>query len=95
MMAADASPYPSSGNERLCFTVYAQETGETEREFFSDDGASEAYLQNECVNVRFRMRFLPHEVCVACQNLGNQAILPQVALCDRLNRPLRLEEERI
>ncbi|MEN6595029.1 MAG: TIM-barrel domain-containing protein [Clostridiaceae bacterium] len=95
MMAADVSSYPSSGKERLCFTVYAQETGETEREFFTDDGASEAYLQNDCLKVRFRMRFLPNEVCVAYQNLGNQAIQPQVALCDRLNRTLRLEEERI
>jgi len=89
----DASAYPSAGADRLLFTVYAAESGDFSREFFSDDGETNAYRKNDCTRVRLNVRCSPGEVCVVWRNLGSVPLAPDVRLVDRRNRMLKTTEE--
>jgi len=89
----DVSAYPSTGSEQLRFTVYAAESGSFSREFFTDDGETNAYLKNDCTRIRLNVNSTPCEVRVFWQNLGNVQITPDVRLVDRLNRTLKTTEE--
>ena len=75
-------------DERLVFTVYAQETGTFVRAYFLDDGESEAYRQNDCVRMEFTIECRPEAVLVRDRNLGLRQITPNIRLIDRWNRPL-------
>ncbi|MPN38624.1 hypothetical protein SDC9_186148 [bioreactor metagenome] len=77
-----------TGEESLLFTVYAQETGTFVREYFLDDGESEAYRQNDCVRLELTVECRSEKVAVRYRNLGLQQISPNIRLIDRWNRPL-------
>jgi len=85
-----ASNNPGHTESRILFTVFAQETGTFSREFFFDDGETNAYLQNDCTRITFTVSCLPTSVQVRYSNCGYKAILPEVRLIDRLNRTLEL-----
>ena len=87
-----ASSDPGHTEPQILFTVFAQETGTFSREFFFDDGETNAYLQNDCTWVTFTVSCLPTCVQVRYSNRGKSAILPEVRLVDRLNRALELTE---
>lgn len=90
VFAEDASVHPGIDAPALRFCIYANESGTFSRTYFSDDGETNAYLQNDCVNIAFSVTCLPQRVRVEYKNLGKQAIVPEVRLIDRLNRPLDL-----
>lgn len=77
-----------TGEESLLFTVYAQETGTFVREYFLDDGESEAYRHNDCVRLELTVECRPEKIVVRYRNLGLQQISPNIRLIDRWNRPL-------
>ena len=88
VFVTDAAAYPNAGEPQTHFTVYAAESGQFERTYFFDDGETNAYLDGECVQIRFTVRCEADRVCVCYQNLTARALLPSVTLVDRLNRPL-------
>lgn len=68
-------------DETLVFTVYPTESGTFESEFFTDDGTSFRYLQNDCVHLKFTVICTEHTVQVHWENTGNTAFTPQIRLC--------------
>jgi len=74
------------------FTVYAQQSGTFQREYFFDDGESTAYLNNDCIAIEFSVTCTSEQVDVKYRNLGNQTITPAVRLIDRLNRVLHISK---
>ena len=81
-----------NGGERLLFTVYAQQTGTFAREYFLDDGESEAYRQNDCVRIEFTVDCRPESVRVSYRNSGKQSMTPVLRLVDHWNRPLEQQK---
>jgi len=90
VFVTDAASNPGFGEAQPAFTVYAQETGVFSREYFFDDGETNAYLQNDCTRIIFTVECLPECVRVRYTNHGRRVMLPEVRLIDRLHRPQEL-----
>ena len=81
VLPTDEAPYGFRAAEELVFTVYPVESGTFESTFFTDDGESFAYLQNDCVHLKFTVTCTKTEVQIAYENTGNTAFQPQLRLC--------------
>lgn len=80
------SPCGFQDNGEIVFTVYPLQSGTFESEFFMDDGESFAYLQNDCVKLKFTVTCTENAVQVAYENTGNTAFSPRLRLCAGDNR---------
>lgn len=74
--------------EKPVFTVYPLKDGTFESEFFTDDGKSFAYLNNDCVHLHFRVHCDKNAVSVSFENKGNIAFVPEIKLCEADKRKL-------
>lgn len=88
VMPTDEGEYGFQSEENLVFTVYPVESGNFKSEFFSDDGESFAYLENDCVKLIFTVECDSDSVVVSYNNSGNMNINPQIHLCYGDNRKL-------
>ncbi len=80
VLPTDESEYGFENSEKLVFTVYPINKGNFESEFFTDDGISFSYLNNECVHLYFS---------VSCdKNKGNLHLIPKIRLCKADSRKL-------
>lgn len=86
----DDGTVAGNGSAQPAFTVYAQETGVFLREYFADDGETNAYRQNYCVRIEFAVECLPERVRVRYRNHGRWPVELAVRLVDRFRRPLNL-----
>ncbi len=81
VLPTDEAPYGFHTEEELIFTVYPVENGTFESEFFTDDGISFGYLQNNCVHLKFTVACTENTVSVTCENTGNMSLVPRLRLC--------------
>ena len=88
VIATDEADYGFNSDERLVFTVYPKESGSFESEFFTDDGVSYGYLDNNCVKLKFKVDCTESEVIVSYRNDGNTSLSPSVRLCKEDSRKL-------
>ncbi len=86
----NVSSEPGKSEASYAFTIYAQEYGAFSREYFFDDGETDAYTRNDCTRLAFDVTCSPECVCVRYANLGNQKMTPEVRLTDRMHRRLEL-----
>lgn len=84
----DKGEYGFNSNENLVFTVYPIEKGEFCSSFFTDDGLTFKYEDNDCVNLKFKVLCDNDCVTVQYENLGAQKIVPKIELCRADNRKL-------
>lgn len=88
VIPADEADYGFCSNEKLVFTVYPLKNGSFESEFFTDDGKSFAYLNNNCVHLHFRVHCDKNTVSVSFENKGNIDFVPEIKLCEADSRTL-------
>lgn len=81
-----------SGSEKIVFTVYPLPCGEFESAFFTDDGESFAYLENNCVKLKFTVRCSADAVTVSYKNSGKMPFKPEIRLCAADKRRLIIHE---
>ena len=60
--------------------------------FFTDDGESFRYLENDCVKLHFSVHCDAGEVLVNWFNEGDMPFEPQLRLCAADERQLRVEQ---
>lgn len=92
VLPEDIGQYGFCCDEEIVFTVYPTESGEFESEFFSDDGKSFGYLENDCVKLRFTVTCDESNVTVKWENLGKQTIEPTIRLCGGCDKNLRIAQ---
>lgn len=94
VLPTDEAPYGFLTAEQLTFTVYPVKSGTFTNEFFTDDGISFRYLQNDCVHLQFTVVCTESTVQVTYENTGNTAFTPQIRLCAGDGRRLDVIGER-
>lgn len=90
VIPADEADYGFCSNEKPVFTVYPLKDGTFESEFFTDDGKSFAYLNNDCVHLHFRVHCDKNTVSVSFENKGNIDFVPEIRLCKADSRRLTI-----
>ena len=90
VIATDEGEYGFKCKEKLVFTVYPKKSGTYECEFFTDDGESYAYLNNDCIKLKFSVDCGVNDVSVKYENLGNEQITPEIRLCEEDKRTLHV-----
>lgn len=94
VIATDESPAGfNRDKEDLLFTVYTKRNEPFESTFFSDDGESYGYLDNDCVKLHFSVKCSGTTVRLTWRNDGNKKINPKFALCPNDRRRLTVKEE--
>ncbi len=88
VLPTDESEYGFENSEKLVFTVYPINKGNFESEFFTDDGISFSYLNNECVHLYFSVSCDKNTVSVRFENKGNLHLIPKIRLCKADSRKL-------
>lgn len=81
VLPTDEAPYGFKAAEELVFTVYPVKSGRFESTFFTDDGESFSYLQNDCVHLKFTVICTKSTVQVTYENTGNHELTPHLRLC--------------
>lgn len=84
----DRGEYGFQSNENLVFTIYPLESGEFSSTFFTDDGLTYKYKDNDCVKLKFNVVCDFNTVTVEYENLAKQKITPNFELCDGYGRKL-------
>lgn len=92
VLPTDEAQYGFNSSEKIVFTVYPLECGSFESEFFTDDGYSFAYLDNDCVHLVFRVFCDKNTVSVCFENKGNKDFSPVVFLCESDKRKLEISK---
>lgn len=100
VLPTDKMPYfvrcgsivPTDKGETV-FTVYPLQNGEFTSEFFTDDGETFAYQDNNCVHLHFTVQCTENSVSVSYQNTGDMPFTPCIRLCEGDNRTLTVFEE--
>ena len=95
VIPTDEGEYGFNKNEDLTFTVYPVESGSFESEFFTDDGVSFKYQNNDCVKLKFTVECNEKDIVVGYRNYGNISLRPNIKLCTatkktRINRKYRV-----
>lgn len=88
VLPTDEAPYGFGCDEKIVFTVYPLSKGTFESEFFTDDGVSFNYLDNDCVHLKFTVECDENTVTVAFENTGKASIKPDIRLCQGDERKL-------
>lgn len=86
------SMIPTDEGETV-FTVYPLKNGEFESEFFTDDGETFAYQDNNCVHLHFTVQCTENTVTVSYKNTGEMPFAPCIRLCEGDSRTLTVFEE--
>ncbi|MGN1328656.1 MAG: TIM-barrel domain-containing protein [Eubacterium sp.] len=76
--------------DKTVFTVYPVEKGTFEGGFFTDDGLTFGYRNNECVKLRFAVTCDESTVKVDYSNDGKMNFIPEIRLCNGDNRRLMI-----
>ncbi|MGN0572165.1 MAG: TIM-barrel domain-containing protein, partial [Candidatus Fimenecus sp.] len=100
ILPTDKMPYfvrcgsilPTDEGETV-FTVYPVINGEFESEFFTDDGETFAYQDNNCVHLHFTVQCTENTVTVSYQNTGDMPFTPCICLCEGDSRTLTVIKE--
>lgn len=77
---------------KTVFTVYPVENGTFESSFFTDDGLTFNYKNNDCVNLNFTVYCDANSVCVEYENTGKILFTPEIRLCKNDLRKLKVKE---
>ncbi|MGN0521769.1 MAG: TIM-barrel domain-containing protein [Eubacterium sp.] len=78
--------------EKTVFTVYPIKRGAFESSFFTDDGLTFNYKNNECVMLNFTVYCDDNSVTVEYKNTGNMPFTPEIRLCKGDKRKLEVKE---
>lgn len=89
--AKAGSVIPMGENETV-FTVYPIENGVFQSTFFTDDGLTFKYKDNECVRLEFNISCDENSVTVEYKNTGNMPFTPVIRLCKGDGRRLIVKE---
>lgn len=100
VLPTDKMPYfvrcgsviPTDEGETV-FTVYPLQNGEFTSEFFTDDGETFAYQNNNCVHLHFSVQCTENTITVSYKNTGDMPFAPCIRLCKGDNRTLTVFEE--
>lgn len=88
IIPTNEAPYGFGKEEETVFTVYPLEKGTFESEFFTDDGISFGYRNDDCVKLHFTVECTEEEVIVHYKNFGNKEMKINLRLCDEKSRKL-------
>ncbi len=91
VLPTDENDYGFGKDEKLVFTIYPIESGTFESEFFTDDGVSYEYKNNNCVKLKFTVKCDSENVTVQYSNYGNMDIKPNIRLSSQDKRNLIIE----
>ncbi|MGN1421583.1 MAG: TIM-barrel domain-containing protein [Eubacterium sp.] len=78
--------------DKTVFTVYPVEIGTFESTFFTDDGLTFNYKNNECVKLNFSVHCNEKSITVEYKNTGNVPFTPKIRLCRGDIRNLTVKE---
>lgn len=78
--------------DKTVFTVYPVENGTFESTFFTDDGLTFNYKNNECVKLKFTVICNENSITVEYKNTGNQPFTPEIRLCKGDKRKVTIKE---
>ena len=92
VIPTDEAQYGFNTPEKTVFTVYPVKNGSFESDFFTDDGVSFEYKNNNCVKLQFSVECNEGEIVVSWKNNGNMSITPEIRLCTADNRKLIVRE---
>lgn len=92
VFAEDISAYGSREAQKLRFTVFAIPAGTFSYDFFTDDGESFAYLENDCVRLHMEVICDTGRVTVCYANRGGRMLTPDIRLQDVQGRTLEIRE---
>lgn len=93
VMPADEAPYGFDDEENTVFTVYPLKEGVFESTFFNDDGYSFDYLDNNCINLKFKVLCNKDTVSVSYENKGNTDFVPEIFMCSADKRRLVINRD--
>lgn len=88
VLPTDEAEYGFECDESVVFTVYPLKNGTFESRFFTDDGKSFGYLENNCVKIVFNVVCNESRVEVRVENNGNIKFNPVIRLCEADSREL-------
>ncbi len=91
VLPTDEAEYGFNSQEDLTFTVYPIENGTFTSDFFTDDGESYEYLDNNCTKLHFTVACDENEIKVHYENRGNTIITPKINLVKGDTRKLVIE----
>lgn len=80
-------------DENTVFTVYPIENGTFVSDFFTDDGLTYGYINNDCVKLVFTVICDEDTVAVTYKNTGNSPFSPTIRLCLQDSRKLIVTDE--
>ncbi|MCH5320204.1 MAG: DUF5110 domain-containing protein [Eubacterium sp.] len=93
VIPTDEEAYGFNSKEKIVFTVYPLKEGCFESEFFTDDGRSFDYLDNNCVRLKFTVLCDEDTVTVTFKNKGDMDFNPQICLSKADKRKLVINRE--
>lgn len=88
ILPTNEAAYGFKSDESIIFTVYPLKKGSFESVFFSDDGNSFEYLNNNCTHLKFKVHCDENTVSVSFENTGNTILEPNIRLCSGDKRQL-------
>ena len=88
VMPTNEAEYGFGKAEDIVFTIYPIENGAFESEFFSDDGESFAYRNNDCVKLKFTVVCENDKVTVGYVNNGSMDFDVKIRLLENDKREL-------
>lgn len=91
VLPTDEAPCGNAPSHTV-FTVYPLESGDFESSFFTDDGLTFEYKNNECAKLNFTVKCDEKTVAVEYENGGKMPFVPEIRLCDGDSRQLTVKE---
>lgn len=88
VLPTDEGEYGFNKVEKLVFTVYPLKNGEFKSNFFTDDGESFNYLDNNCTKLEFTVNCTENAVEVTYKNLAKVELIPEIRLTPADSRTL-------
>lgn len=82
VLPLDMGDYGFESCEDIVFTVYPLSEGRFESTFFTDDGLTFEYLNNECVRIHFSVCCTSDKVTVRYDNKGKMPFEVKIRLCE-------------
>lgn len=82
VLPLDEGEYGFKSEEDIVFTVYPLNEGSFESTFFTDDGLTFEYENNECVRLHFTVDCTKDKVTVSYENKGKMPFEIKIRLCD-------------
>ena len=92
VLPTDEAEYGFRSGEKTVLTVYPLENGEFEDFFFTDDGKSFGYLENDCVKLKIKVVCTENEVLVTYKNEGKMCFEPDFRLINADKRKFTVRQ---